>query len=268
MKWLASSDASTLEPNLPASPSYDASFIEDDEDLATGLSYLDPNRTLIPTVDAVAGNHDEGFEVGTRHLEPNPQSTPTVDAVAANRNEGFASATEHLEPDHVDAVTADPNEGFAAGTSHLLSDPPSKLSARTVAAYNKESFKCPLCGKCVSRQVVLDGHMKSHAAGKFPCSVKGCNYHTAKSQLALDFHVRVDHADVTQQREGVRFECWHCGRNMHQRNPLLYHVKLHEAGKFPCPIDNCSSRTHSTQYALDEHLNNEHTDAEISGSFL
>ncbi|KAK0509732.1 hypothetical protein JMJ35_008126 [Cladonia borealis] len=328
VRWLASSDASTLEPDLPASPSYDASAIEDDEDFAAVISHLDPKLLLNPTVDvgavshregfawgisnlehplsnppvdAVAVNHHEGFTSGTSRLErdlpaspsynaiavdddedfaagisyldPKVLLKPTVDAVTVNHIEGFASGTSHLEHPPsgptVDAVTVNQNEVFALGTRHVESSLPSTPTVDAVAGNHKEGFNCPLCGKYLNRRGDLNRHMKVHASGQINCLVDGCNYHTAKSQAELDFHVRVNHADITEQGGGVRFTCWHCGRHMGRRRPLIAHVKLHESGyKFPCPIDNCSSPALWDQVALDRHLKNKHTDAEISGSFL
>ena len=296
--WLASSDASTLEPDLPASPSYDASAIEDDEDFAAVISHLDPKlllkptvdavtvnpkevfasgtRHLVPnlaTVDAVAVNHIEGFASGTSHLEHSP-SGPTVDAVTVNQNELFASGTRHVESSlpstpTVDAVAVNHNEVFALGTRHLEPSLPAIPAVDAVAGNRKEGYNCPLCGKYLNRRGDLNRHMKVHASGQINCLVDGCNYHTAKSQAELDFHVRVNHADITEQGGGVRFTCWHCGRHMGRRRPLIAHVKLHESGfKFPCPIDNCSSPALWDQVALDRHLKKKHTDAEISGSFL
>ena len=182
---------------------------------------------------------------GTSNLEPNPPSTLTVDDVAVNHNKDFAS-----------------------GTSNLESNPPSTLTVDDVAVNHNKRFKCPLCGKCVTKQWVLDGHMKLHAAGKLPCPVNGCKYHEGKSQADLDFHLRVDHADITEQREGARFTCWYCGRNMNERSKLKRHTRFHEAGKFPCPVDNCSSYVLQTQDELDQHLEKQHANEQTSGSLL
>ena len=270
--WLASSDARTLEPDLPASPSYDAIAVDDDEDFAAGISYLDPELLLKPTVDVGAVSHREGFALGRSNLE-HPLSTPTVDAVAVNHHEGFTSGTSHLEHSPsgptVDAVTVNQNELFASGTRHLEPSLPAIPAVDAIAGTRKEGYNCPLCGKYLNRRGDLNRHMKVHASGQINCLVDGCNYHTAKSQAELDFHVRVNHADITEQGGGVRFTCWHCGRHMGRRRPLIAHVKLHESGfKFPCPIDNCSSPALWDQVALDRHLKKKHTDAEISGSFL
>ena len=183
------------------------------------------------------------------YLEPNPPSSPSPEAVAVNHNKDFASGTSNLEP-----------------------NPASTLTVDDVTVNHNKRFECSICGKCVTKQWVLNGHMKLHAAGKLPCPVNGCKYHEAKSWADLDFHLRVDHAlrvnetDIIEQRGGAKFTCWYCGRNMNKRSLLKRHTRWHEAGKFPCPVDNCSSRVHQTQVALDQHLELDHTNEQISGS--
>ena len=245
VRWLASVDTSYLESYPPSSPSPDAVAVNRNEDFTSGTSNLEPAPPSNPTISAVAVNHNEDFAWGTSNLEPDPLSNPTFDAVAVNHNEDFAWGTSNLEP-----------------------DPLSNPIINAVAVNHNKRFKCSLCGKSVSHQWVLDRHIMLHAAGKFTCPVNGCKYHTAKSQAELDFHLRVDHADITEQRGGARYTCWYCGRNMNNRGALIRHTRLHEAGKFPCPVDNCSSYVLLTQGALDHHLESKHTEDEISGSFL
>ena len=188
---------------------------------------------------------------GISSLDPNPPSSPSPVAVALNHNKEFASGTSNLEP-----------------------NPPSTLTVDDVAVNHNKRFECSICGKCVTKQWVLNGHMKLHAAGKLPCPVNGCKYHEAKSWADLDFHLRVDHhlrvdeADITEQGGGARFTCWYCGRNMNKRSLLKRHTRKHEAGKFPCPVDNCSSNVLQTQDALDQHLQMLHANEQISGSLL
>lgn len=203
-----------------------------------------------PPPSAISVSNHDGIvrwlaSVDTSYLESNPPSSPSPDAVAVNRNEDFVWGTSNLEPDPLSNPTVD-----------------------AVAVNHNKRFKCSLCGKAVSKQWVLDRHIMLHAAGRFTCPVNGCKYHTAKSQAELDFHLRVSHADITEQRGGARFTCWYCGRNMNERSLLIRHARLHEAGKFPCPIDNCSSYVHKTQIELDEHLKIIHTNGQISESLL
>ena len=245
VRWLASVDTSYLESYPPSSPSPDAVAVNRNEDFTSGTSNLEPAPSSNPTISAVAVNHNKDFAWGKSNLEPDPLSNPTVDAVAVNHNEDFAWGTSNLEP-----------------------DPLSNPIVNAVAVNHNKRFKCSLCGKSVSKQWVLDRHIMLHAAGKFTCPVNGCKYHTAKSQAELDFHLRVSHADITEQKGGARFTCWYCGRNMNNRGALIRHTRLHEAGKFPCPVDNCSSYVLLTQGALDHHLESKHTEDEISGSFL
>lgn len=188
---------------------------------------------------------------GISSLDPNPPSSPSPVAVAVNHNKDFASGTSNLEPNYPSTPTVD-----------------------DVAVNHNKRFECSICGKCVTKQWVLNGHMKLHAAGKLPCPVNGCKYHEAKSWADLDFHLRVDHhlrvdeADITEQGGGARFTCWYCGRNMNKRSLLKRHTRWHEAGKFPCPVDNCSSNVPQTQDALDQHLQMLHANEQISGSLL
>ena len=233
------------EPEPPSSPSHNAIDVDDDKDFAVGRSYLDPKLLLKPTVDAVTVNQNESFALGTRHVESSLPLTSAVDAVAVHHNEGFASGTGNLEPNPLSTPTVD-----------------------AVAVNRKEGFKCLLCGKCLSGRRELNVHREAHALGRFPCPVNRCRYAQGKSQAELDFHLREDHADVTKQRGSERFACWYCGRNLKTRRRLIVHVRLHEDGRFPCSIDNCSFPVLLTQGALDQHLKKTHTDDEISGSIL
>lgn len=244
VQWLASSFIGYVEPDPLVSPSYDAIAVDHDEDFAAGISRLE-HPLLNPTGDAVAVNHNENFASGTSHLEPNPPPTLAVNAVVVNHNENFAS-----------------------GTGHLVPNPPLTSTGGAVAGNHNERFKCPVCGKCLTRQRTLNRHTKLHALGRFPCPVKGCKFNGGKSQGELIFHLREDHTDITEQRGGDRFACWYCGRNMKSKPTLMYHVELHKSGKFPCPVDNCPSSAQLTQGALDHHLKDKHTDDQISGPFL
>lgn len=156
----------------------------------------------------------------------------------------------------------------SSDTSHWEPDLPSNPTDDPITVAHNEDYKCSLCGKCLKERKSLHHHMALHESGKFLCPVNRCVYRGGKSQWELDFHLREKHSVVTEQREGERFACWYCGRNMNKRRPLLEHVRFHESGRFPCPIDDCSSSVLLTQYALDQHLNNEHKNVQISGSLL
>ena len=161
-----------------------------------------------------------------------------------------------------------PQLPVSSGTSHLGPNTQSTPTDDAIAVAHNEDFKCPSCGKCLGERQSLRLHMVSHESGKFLCPVNRCRYCSAKSQAELDFHLREDHSVVTEQTEGERFACWYCGRNMNKRRRLLVHVRFHESGKFPCPIDNCSSSVLLSQDALEQHLSNKHTNIQICGSLL
>ena len=161
-----------------------------------------------------------------------------------------------------------PQSAVSPVASRSQPSAPSTPSHDAVAVDHEEDFICSLCGRCLTERRILRRHMALHESGKFLCPVNRCKYHLGKSQGELDFHLREKHSVVTEQREGERFACWYCGRNMNKRRPLLKHVRFHESGRFPCPINNCSSSVLLTQYALDQHLNNEHKNVQIRGSLL
>lgn len=181
---------------------------------------------------------------GTSQLEPDPALIPAI-SISSGSDHGVTSQLPS-----------------SPGIGQLELDPSS-----IPAANNGMDLKCLLCGKYLSSRQSLKYHIAVHKPGHIFCSVGGCRY-SARSQGALDLHMNVNHSAVTNEREGEILSCCHCGRIMNNKNQLRRHLRNHDAGKFPCPIENCSSQVMSTLAALDHHLKFDHADCQRCGSLL
>ena len=146
------------------------------------------------------------------------------------------------------------------GTGQLEPGPPSIPNLDTSAIDHSGDGQCLLCGKYLASRQTFGKHMASHNSGRILCSISMCHFSTT-SQDALDIHMDLKHPNVTNERKVEIHACSYCGRKMNHRRQLLTHAKLHDSGKFPCPIDNCSSHVMLTQNALDRHLDRDHGDA-------
>ena len=153
------------------------------------------------------------------------------------------------------------------GTSQLDPNPASIPSFDTGAVDHMKAKKCLLCGKYLASRQGLKYHTALHNSGHILCSVGACHY-SARSQGAMDLHMRVSHSAVTDERKGEILACCYCGRIMDKKNRLRRHLRHHDSGKFPCPIENCPSQVMLTLYALNQHLSLEHAGLQRCRSLL
>ena len=208
---------------------------------------------------------------GTDLLELDPLSIPRLDAISVSDHDVMphmppSPGTIQLEPDPALIPSVSTNsESDHGGIPHLPSSPgtmhlePNSALIPVVEDEDKKNLKCLLCDKYLSNRQHFVAHMASHNSGRILCSISVCHY-SARSQGAMDIHMRLKHSDVTSEGKGEVLACWYCGRNMGNKAPLRRHVRNHDSGKFPCSIDNCSSRVMLTQDALDQHLDRKHGD--------
>ena len=262
-RGLSSGDTGQLEHDSPSISNYDAMAVEHSEDgtsrgpSSAGTGHLEHDSPSISNYDAMAVDHSEDgisrgpSSGGTGQLEHDPPSISNYDAMAVDHSE--------------DGISRGPSSG---GTGQLEHDPPSISNYDAMAVDHSENFKCPFCGKCLTDIRSFNRHKEAHESGKVLCPVNKCRYHSGKTKWELDFHMREKHPDIAEQREGERFACWYCGRNMKARRQLLVHVRFHEVGRFPCPINNCSSSVLLSQHALDQHLKKIHKNVQMCGSLL
>ena len=106
----------------------------------------------------------------------------------------FKTPSTSSDDDH-DGIPQLPS---SPGTSQLEPDP------LAIPVDRREDLKCLSCGKYLASRRNLQRHMASHDSGSFLCPVEKCLYHSAKSQRALDSHVRKKHPAVAEQRAGGR----------------------------------------------------------------
>ena len=207
--------------------------------LSPGMGQMETNTALIPAVSISSGS-DCGVTPqlpslpGTGELETDPTLIPAV---------SIYSGGEH-------GVT--PQLPLSPDTSQLETD-----HSSVPAGDNSKGVYCPACNMYLTTRQNLKVHMEIHDWPTIPCPVDVCHY-SARSQDGLDLHMRVRHPAVTDEREGDPFSCCHCGRIMGNPERLRRHLRWHDAGKFPCPIEPCLARAMSTQVALDQHLDSKH----------
>ena len=205
------------------------------------MGHLESNPALIPAVSISSGS-DHGvtpqlpLSPGTGQLEINPLPISAISISSGSKH----GVTPQL-PSSLDTSQLEPD---------LLSVP---------ARDSSKDLYCPLCDKYLKRRQTFKVHMALHNSLKIPCPVGVCHY-SARSQGALDLHMRVRHPAVTDEREGETLSCCHCGRIMNSKARLQRHLRYHDAGKFPCPIEPCLAHVMSTQDALDQHLDSKHGD--------
>ena len=188
----------------------------------------------ISSDDGHDGMHQLLSSPGTSQLESNPLRIPAIST---------SSGSEYGVTPQMPS-----SPGMGQLEADLLSVP---------AGDNSKGIHCPLCDKYLKKRQNLKAHMAIHNWPVNHCPVDGC-YYSTRSQDGLDLHIRVRHSAITDEREGETFSCCHCGRIMGNPERLRRHLRYHDAGKFPCPIEPCLAPVMSTPDALNQHLDTKH----------
>ena len=244
----SSPGTSTLEPDPPAIPSHGAVPVDRSEDLKCFVCgrYLASRRNLR---DHMA-SHDR-----------RPFLCP-VEKCLYHSAKSQGALDFHVRKKH--PAVAKQRKGERSVIDH---DGTPRLPSSPGTGDNSKDIQCPSCGKYLTRRQNLKAHIASHNSGKILCSSSWCHY-SSNSQGAMDIHMRVRHSSVTDEWKPEMLACWYCGRNMDKKDQLERHVRHHNSGRFPCPIDNCPSKVMLTVDALDEHLNLRHWELRIGGLLL
>ena len=256
----SSPGTSELELNAPAIPAVDNS-----KDVQCPLcgKYLASRRNLRRHM----ASHDSGSFLCPveKCLYHSAKSQGALDLHVRKKHPAVAEQREG-ERSVID-LDGIPRLPSSLGTSQLEPDPPAIPSHGAVPVDRSEDLKCLVCGRYLATRPDFKYHMALHNWEHILCSVRACRY-SARSQYAMDLHMRVCHLAVTDERKGEILACCHCGRNMYKKDQLRRHLRHHDSGKFPCPIDNCSSQVMSTLEALNLHLNFHHANLQRRGSLL